>query len=117
MATIKELVDKHSKIPGDILVCEMSAAFEVWFRPFFQNDKGDWVGPSKWNSEDVWPEHDNHRIYIEPKQKVKRWLWAYFSSGEWKQHPFYYTDAQVRVSAISQYPFKKLTNTEQEFDE
>ena len=82
MATISELVAKHSKVPGDIRVThsQWSELPAHNFTPYFC-DRFNWYGlqnddevtgdMSRWNILD-----DDWELYTEPKPKVKRWLWA-----------------------------------------
>jgi hypothetical protein len=77
MATISELVAKHSKVPGDIKVRRQCRGPSDWFRPYFPIGDEWWRGQSFITPDArVSSEFNDWQLYTEPKPKIKRWLWA-----------------------------------------
>jgi hypothetical protein len=73
MPTISELVAKHSKVPGDIVVKDGNAIFY----PYFQDNESLWHGLNSANKYDSWDDLDKEwQLYTEPKVPIKRWLWV-----------------------------------------
>lgn len=113
MATISDLVAKHSKVPGDIRIQHEDS--NDWFQPFFFV-QGSWFGR---NSMDVAVSFygDLHRwqLYTEPKKKVVRWLWAYVGSyGNWILSDHFYSEHE----AVGRFAKgKKLEWSATEFEE
>lgn len=92
MATIDELLAKHSKIPGDIWVGIEGNKF----RPFFKSKDDDFVGLDNQGSEcsqdNIQDDYPDDRpveneweflgYYEQPKSKVKRALYAIYLGGD-----------------------------------
>lgn len=71
MATIKELIEKHSKVPGDLRITKPYWAVE-WLRPFFQDEKTDWHLLDQAGYAYTWPEATSGcdwQLYQEPRVK------------------------------------------------
>jgi hypothetical protein len=119
MASIKELVEKHSKVPGDIKIAH--EVMPIRFRPFFLSSiSGYWFGRADDGGAVQHNGNDTQwKLYTEPKPKVKRaqYLVKYESSSV----PFisdclWESEEEARIV----YPAAKLTRlpeTEREFDE
>lgn len=83
MPTIKELVDAHSKVPGDIRVTTKSMC--GWFQPFFETPTDKWIGPCAANNEYLVvgkAANDDWHLYTEQKPKVKRAQYLVITSDD-----------------------------------
>jgi hypothetical protein len=117
MATIFELIAKHSKVPGDIKVRRPVWSGIAWFQPYYTDADGDFVGPAENGYTLTLTGLDpDYELYVEPKPKVKRWLWASLTANGWWVRPYYMTEADA--DADTMYRCKtRLDWSEQEFDE
>lgn len=60
---------------------------------------------------------DNQEYRIKPAEKVVRWLWAYCAlPNHWVQCTTYMTDEDARIN-FSDFEYKKLEWSREEFDE
>jgi hypothetical protein len=122
MATIGELVEKYSKVPGDIRVRASSWRPDEWFQPFFSTKGGVWLGL---DAEGIGlaytPDYGDGtwQIYEDPKPnaKVKKWLWAYemgITGPTW-----YLTNtrltAQEADSQFAAWPHEKIEGSAREY--
>lgn len=115
MATIKELVDAHSTVPGDIRVSRPDRA--EWLRPFYQVDARLWRGKTPTSEDCLFASYCDMVLYTEPKPKVMRA--QYLVTGH-RTHPyitvgFFIDEREVRA----QYGANGATFTrleEREFD-
>lgn len=75
MATIKELVDAHSKVPGDIRVTRLCWGPGRSFVPYYFADLGaslsGWCG-MKGGAHSCPADYGDFELYTEPKPKVMR---------------------------------------------
>lgn len=126
MPTIKELVDKHSKVPGDIRVIHPDFNTGVWLRPYFHCELNKcWYGRNEVGNAMVVCDSlsPNFQLYEEPKPKVKRAQYL-IVEGEGRYHNPYTTadwykdedDARLGTSVFGHGQFIRLTETERDFD-
>lgn len=124
--TIDELME--GKVPGSVKVqgCNWDAL--DWCKPFYKTAGTAWrVLGSKNDEYLVVGGREEWRIYVEPKPKVKRWLWAQGSKPhdhedereiEWNTGAGFYTEEEVKeVYRNFNYQLKRLDWSETEFDE
>jgi hypothetical protein len=101
MPTISELVDKHSKVPGDIRVHDPECE-DDWqpYRPFMKDRQEDWHCLDVDGShQEMNAESDCWQLYTEPKPKVMRAQYLVYRCGD--ERPFttnhwYYDDADLK---------------------
>lgn len=143
MATIRELIDAHSKVPGDIRVAqEHWASVQQWFQPFFAT-QSDWHGLignnfSQFPNRGEYPfRGSNWHLFEEPPPKVKRWQgWEMYPTPKVKRAQYLVIDPRQRrpyctgdwctdekdardsilYRDTSSAVFIRLTETEREFD-
>ena len=121
MATIAELVKKHSKIPGDIRV-RFGLGVDI-FWPYFQDNLGIWVGKNDLNQIKYVPGiTDSRELYPEPKPKVKRAAYAIFRRG--RSYPvqtmgMFKDDAEFlsKFNDLTDSNYYRIASTEVEFDQ
>jgi hypothetical protein len=68
----------------------------------------------------AWFEDADQEFRIKPKEKVARWLWAFFnpSTGNWELSKTFLSDFEVHYDVLKQaFEHKKLEFTRMEFDE
>lgn len=120
MATVSELVTKHSKVPGDIKVRHCTWPKMEWARPYFQTRNGIFHGLNE-DDNNIWLGTDNNfELYVEPKRKVKRaqYLLEWQNCRPEVTSVFFVDDDDVRRCFNSNLLIRltRLTETEREFD-
>lgn len=119
MATIRELVETHSKVPGDIKITHFEFN-DGWVRPFFIGRESIgcvcWIGLDEVGDSVYLPldEDSLYRLYTEPKAKVKRWLWAVHDRDGIYVDTEFMSESEVAKSDREKI---KLEWSMQEFDE
>lgn len=120
MPTIKELVDKHSKVPGDIRITHPEFIRFDWLKPFFVA-KGTWYGTDR--EDKLASLHDDndegYELYEEPKPKVKRAQYMFYPHSEqppWLTSSFFKDTEEAYQHVPGKGILVRLDETELEFD-
>jgi len=119
MSTLKELLD--GKDPKDWpRVKRLIWPMDQWFQPIFKDGKGAYHGLTFCGLHCVIDGSGEVELYIEPKKKVVRWLWAFQHSPGCpiKVGNVFCTDAEMENRVT--YSLEKITKlewTRTEFEE